>query len=252
MQKSTTDFIHLKIKRQDGPNEASYWEEFKIPYRPSQNIISCLKYIQKNPFNAAGETVVPVVYESNCLEEVCGACSMVINGQARQACSCLIDSLIQPIVLEPMDHFPIIRDLLVDRQALFDALTTVKAWIEIDGSYDLGPGHQMSPARQEVRYDYSRCMSCGCCTQSCPNYRYDNGFIGPAALGQTLLFNLHPVGAFSKQERYRMLMQKGGIFGCGNSQNCERACPKEIHLLRAISELKKNVTWQAMKDIFVK
>lgn len=249
---NTKEFIHLKVKRQDGPDAPSYWEEFKIPYQEEMNITSCLKHLEANPYNANGDHVVPVVYESNCLEEVCGACAMVINGRVRQACSALVDQLDQPISLEPMDHFPIVRDLMVDRKALFDALTAVKAWVEIDGIYDLGHAPKVFEAIQEIRYDYSRCMSCGCCTQSCPNYRHDNGFVGPSAIGQAYLFNLDPVGGQNKQERYKILAQKGGIFNCGNSQNCEQVCPKNIHLLRAISELKKNVTWQAIKDIFVK
>lgn len=56
----------------------------------------------------------------NCLEEVCGACSMVINGRARQSCSAIVDQLEQPIRLEPMNTFPVIRDLQVDRSRMFD------------------------------------------------------------------------------------------------------------------------------------
>lgn len=77
----------------------------------------------------------------NCLEEVCGACSMVINGRARQSCSAIVDQLEQPIRLEPMNTFPVIRDLQVDRSRMFDNLKRMKAWIPIDGTYDLGRDH---------------------------------------------------------------------------------------------------------------
>ena len=56
------------------------------------NIISCLQAIQRNPVNAAGQPTTPVVWESSCLEEVCGACTMVINGKVRQACSALVET----------------------------------------------------------------------------------------------------------------------------------------------------------------
>ena len=65
---------------------------------------------------------------------------MVINGHARQACSALVDQLKQPITLEPLSKFPIVRDLMADRSALFEALTKVKAWVNIDGIYDMGFG----------------------------------------------------------------------------------------------------------------
>lgn len=244
--------ISLKIKRQDGPNSPSYWEEFAIPYKENLNIISLLQMIALNPVNAKGEKVTPVVYESNCLEEVCGACSMVINGRARQACSALVDQLKQPITLEPLSKFPIVRDLLVDRSALFQALTKVKAWVDIDGIYDMGFGPKDFEDNQAIRYDFSRCMTCGCCAQSCPNYTLNGDFVGPAAVGQALLFNLHPTGSHMSGQRYEALMAPGGLFECGNSQNCVRTCPKEIPLTSALAKMKQKVTWYAIKSIFVK
>src|SRR5690606_29058928 len=101
----TVTFI---ISRQDKPDSAAYQEKFEIPYRPNMNVISALMEIQRNPMTADGKQTTPVVWESNCLEEVCGACSMVINGKPRQACSALIDQLEQPIRLEPMRTFPVV------------------------------------------------------------------------------------------------------------------------------------------------
>ena len=80
--------IHLRIKRQASASAASYWEEFKLPYRPRQNIISCLMEIRRNPVNAAGDKTTAIVWECNCLEEVCGACTMVINGKTSTGLQC--------------------------------------------------------------------------------------------------------------------------------------------------------------------
>ena len=85
------DTVTLNIKRQDSETSDSYWETFTIPYIPRSNVISCLMDIQANPINAKGEEVTPVVWECNCLEEVCGACTMVINGKVQQSCSALVD-----------------------------------------------------------------------------------------------------------------------------------------------------------------
>ncbi|KHF29757.1 Fumarate reductase iron-sulfur subunit [Anoxybacillus sp. BCO1] len=105
----------------------------------------------------------------NCLEEVCGACSMVINGKPRQSCTALVDQLEQPIRLEPMRTFPVIRDLQVDRSRMFDSLKKVKAWIPIDGTYDLGPGPRMPERKRQWAYELSKCMTCGVCLEACPN-----------------------------------------------------------------------------------
>ncbi|KLU58930.1 fumarate reductase iron-sulfur subunit [Peptococcaceae bacterium CEB3] len=231
--------IRLKIRRQDGPDKPSRWEEFTIEYHPKMNVISCLMEIQKNPVTADGKKTTAVVWECNCLEEVCGACSMNINGQARQACSALIDQLEQPIVLAPLTKFPLIRDLMVDRQIMFDNLKKVHAWIPIDGTYSLGPGPRMAEVKRQWAYELSKCMTCGCCMEACPQVNSRSKFIGPAAISQVRLFNAHPTGEMNKHERLAALLDDGGITDCGNAQNCVRACPKNIPLTTSIADLNR-------------
>ncbi len=234
-----SNVIELRIKRQDGPGQPSSWETFKIPYRPKLNVISVLMEIQQNPVNAAGKRTTPVVWECNCLEEVCGACTMNINGQARQACTALIDQLKQPIVLEPLRKFPLVRDLMVDRTVMFDNLKKVRAWIPIDGTYDLGAGPRMAEAKRQWAYELSKCMTCGCCTESCPQFNARSKFMGPAAISQVRLFNAHPTGEMNKHERLEVLLEEGGIADCGNAQNCVRACPKGIPLTTSLADLNR-------------
>ena len=114
--------VHFIIERQDSPNSAPYTEEFVLPYKPAMNVVSSLMEIQKNPVTKDGKKTTPVVWECNCLEKVCGACMMVINGKAQQACAALIDHLEQPIRLAPARTFPVIRDLYIDRAVMFESL----------------------------------------------------------------------------------------------------------------------------------
>ena len=79
------------------------------------NVIIYLHNIAKNPVTQNGKQTTPISYDSNCLEEICGSCAMLINGKARMACSALVDQLEQPIRIEPMSKFPLVRDLVVDR-----------------------------------------------------------------------------------------------------------------------------------------
>ena len=74
------DHIRLIVKRQEGPNAKPHWEEFSVAHQPHMNVVSALMEIRKNPVNAQGKPTTPVVWESVCLEEVCGACTMIING----------------------------------------------------------------------------------------------------------------------------------------------------------------------------
>jgi len=245
-------YIELRIKRQESPGSPAYWEEYKLPYRANANVISCLMEIQRNPVTADGKKTTPVAWESNCLEEVCGACTMVINGKARQSCSTLVDTLTQPITLEPMKSFPIIRDLMVDRSRMFEALKRVKGWVPIDGTHDLGPGPKQAPADQEWMYKLSECMTCGCCMEACPNFNEGTEFVGPAPISQVRLFNAHPTGAMNADERLEALMGPGGINECGNAQNCVKACPKEIPLTTSIADVNRQITIYALKKAFGK
>ena len=234
------------IKRCKNPDSASYWEEFKVSYFPKMNVVSALMEIQMNPVNAKGEVTTPVVWDCNCLEEVCGACTMLINGKVRQSCSALVDKLEQPVRLAPLTKFPVVRDLVVDRKVMFDNLRKVNAWIEIDGTHDMGPGPKIPQKVQELSYELSKCMTCGCCMEACPNVNSKTNFIGPAAIAQVDLVNSHPTGALQKEKRLKALMGDGGIAECGNAQNCEKACPKGILLTRSIAKLNRATTVQGI------
>src|SRR3954470_13727702 len=242
--------IQLRIKRQPNPDVAAYWEDFELPWRPNMNVISVLMEIAMSPKTKDGKASTPVTYDSNCLEEVCGSCAMLINGKAKMACSALIDNLEQPITVEPLSKFPIVRDLAVDRSVLFENLKRVKAWIPVDGTYDLGSGPRVSMQKQEESYPLSQCISCTCCMEVCPQFNEKTGFVGAAAISQVALFNDHPTGAMNKEERLHALMGDGGIHECGFAQNCVEICPKGIPLTRSISRVAGDVMKQAIKDLF--
>jgi succinate dehydrogenase / fumarate reductase iron-sulfur subunit len=242
--------VIIRIKRQDAPDTKSYWEEFAVPYRRNLNVTSILMDIALRPVTRDGKATTPIVYDSNCLEEICGSCAMLINGRARMACSALVDQLEQPIKLEPFSKFPVIRDLQVDRSVLFENLKKVKAWVPVDGSYDLGAGPRMTVEDQEVAYPLSSCISCCCCMEACPQFNENTGFVGAATISQVRLFNTHPTGKALKRERLAALMGDGGIQECGYAQNCVEVCPKEIPLTSSISNVGKEVMKQALTDLF--
>src|SRR5437016_931812 len=229
--------VLIKIKRQATPSSKSHWEEFSVPYRPNMNVISALMDIAADPVTKDGKATTPVTYDSNCLEEVCGSCAMLINGKARMACSTLVDKLEQPIRLEPLSKFPVIRDLSVDRSVLFENLKRVEAWVPEEGSYYMGSRCRVTVGAQEEAYPLSRCISCCICMEVCPQFNEHTGFVGAATISQVRLFNTHPTGAALKRERLAALMGDGGIQECGYSQNCVEACPKDIPLTTSMSEV---------------
>jgi succinate dehydrogenase / fumarate reductase iron-sulfur subunit len=264
------------VLRQDVAGGESYWERFEVSYEPNMNVISVLQKIAAQARSQDGRKVAPVAWDCNCLEEVCGSCTMLINGRTRMACSALVDRLQaesgDEIELRPMSKFPVVRDLVVDRRRLFRGLEKVKAWVPVEGSYDLGPGPRISPEEQEDAYPLSECMSCGCCLEACPQYTkveavrrddeseadfekrrksaFDTGFVGAHAISQAVLFNAHPTGRMIADERMEALTRQGGIQMCGNAQNCVAVCPKRIPLTRSIARAGRAATVWALKKLF--
>ena len=244
-----TKIIQIEIKRQPNPDAPATWEKFELPWKPGMNVISAMMEIAANPINAAGQETTPIAYDSDCLEEICGSCAMVINGKARMACTALIDKLEQPIRLQPLTKFPVVRDLAVDRSVLFENLKAVKAWVPIDGTYDLGTGPKIYPLEQEAAYPLSNCISCTICMEVCPQFNESTGFVGAATIAQVKLFNNHPSGKVLKEERLRALAGDGGVQECGFAQNCVQACPKQLPLTEAISDVTRDVIVQQLKDL---
>ncbi len=241
----------LKIYR--GTKESQFFEEFELNYIEGSNVISALLEIQKNPVNKKGKKVAPISFEMSCLEEICGSCSMLINGYPRQACTALIKPLISKsntIVLAPLSKFYLIKDLVVDRSKMFERLKKIKAWIEtkkIDGKKF---AMKIDPLVRDSLYILSKCMSCGCCLEACPQYNKHSNFIGAQAISQIILFNDHPLGKNMKDQRFLNLIKDGGVTDCGNAQNCKRVCPKDIDLTEIIAKASKEATKYLFKTLF--
>ena len=142
--------IRVKILRQANPHGGSQWQTFDVAGEDGMNITTVLQRIAAKPVTVEHERTTPVAFDACCLEEVCGACTMVINGRVRQACSALVHNLLADcpgaIELRPMTKFPVVRDLVVDRQRMFESLKRVKAWVRVDGYHDIGPGPRVSTA----------------------------------------------------------------------------------------------------------
>ena len=266
----------VRVLRQDEPGREPYWESHRVVHKPDMNCISVLQEIAEQATTADGRKVAPVVWECNCLEEVCGACTMVINGRVRQACTALVDQLLKDkpgeIELRPMTKFPVLRDLMVDRRRIFAALRKIKAWVPVDSYHHMGPGRRQSQETQQMAYAYSKCMSCGCCLEVCPQFlkielcrregeteeefqareqeTIDRSFMGAHSVAQVELFNSNPIGRMSASERLDALTSPGGIQTCGNAQNCVKACPKEIPLTTAIARAGRGATVHTLKKWF--
>ncbi len=218
--------IDLRIRRQDKPGGKGYWEEFRLKCGPGATVADLLKFIEADPKVASGRWTSPVAWESGCGDGHCGSCAMIINGKPLLACRAQLDDFPPaPIVLEPLSKFPVVRDLWVDRSALFESLKRAEVWLESSPKFSSDPNYS----------DYARCIHCGICLEACPNFNPVSRFIGPAAIALSAAYQEQTPDSPDARRLQLALMKPGGITGCGSAMNCVKLCPTGIPLTTAIA-----------------
>lgn len=173
----------------------------------------------------------------SCRMGICGSCGMMVNGEPRLTCETFIrDYGTDMIRVEPLTHFPVIRDLVVDIDDFMEKLPTVSPWLipeepPDDGEYLQAPG-------QVARYKrFSLCINCMLCYSACPVYGLDSTFTGPAALALAERYNLDSRDAGMRQ-RAGAVTAHEGIWECTYVGECTQVCPKGVDPAGAIQMLK--------------
>lgn len=217
--------VRLDVTRQAGPGEPPYLQS--IPYEtddPNENVASALKRINDAGTyrDLNGKLVEPIEWENSCLQKKCGACAMVIDGRPALACGTLLRDHkgAGPITLAPLAKFPVVRDLRVDRGALYENLRRFGMWEDAPASQD--------ERRFHAAYEGSRCLQCGCCLEVCPNFAPGEGFFGAAGfVPAARVIATQPTGARS---RVRAAYLEHEYAGCGKSLACQDVCPALIDI----------------------
>jgi len=229
----------LEIVRRAAPSQPEYRQTFVYETDDDQatvatalrelNARSCLEDVE-------GNSADPIRWECSCLQKKCGACAMVINDVPRLACDTRLAKLRgERVVLEPLRKFPVIADLLVDRDAIFNRLRELDAYL-VD-EVDLPTKRSVS----EVAYEASRCLQCGCCLEVCPNFSAEGAFGGMAAM--TPLTRLLAETAKPSRESLAESYRQAVYAGCGKSLACRNICPANIDISRLMSRSNAAAVW---------
>lgn len=233
------DKYHVKIKRDEA--NSPYWEHFEIALDEQATLIHLLQVIQRKPVNQKGEKVYPVAFESGCQKGICGACIALVNGVPTLLCQTKVGPLPKTVTLEPIQGFPVLRDLVVKREIIFENLTKLKdspklTDFEYKTNYKLPQG-----IKSQTGVFYDTCIQCGACLSVCPQYGSGKPF-GGALVALAALESI--------DNKLDVLVSDLSVYDCDNAQACVKACPENIPLDFVWGKVKRALTKGMLKSIF--
>ena len=223
--------MKVKILRQRDTDSRPYWETFVYDGPSENSVAGVLDHINYNDdvVNVNCERSARIVWDCSCLQGVCGACAMVINGTPALACETFLKDLKGDTVeIRPLRKFPVVRDLITDRSSIHENLTKTDVYI---GEYDPAPDGDHSH-----QYTAAKCLKCGLCLEVCPNYVSGNTFYGAVFANDCYLAasrNRSKAGDVKKE------YAKHFGNGCSKSLSCMDVCPMKIQTIASIAKLNR-------------
>jgi succinate dehydrogenase iron-sulfur subunit len=227
--------LTLRVWRQAGPGQPGRFETYQAT--GVSDDMSFLEMLDVLNERLLAEGTEPIAFESDCREGICGACGVMINGQAhgpqRGTATCQLHMRLyrdgDTIVVEPFrsSAFPIVKDLVVDRSA-FDRIIASGGFISVAAGS--APDANLIPVPKDdadLAMDAAACIGCGACVAACPN-----GAANLFTSAKIAHLNLLPQGQPERDERTEhMVDTMEQFFGsCTNHRECEAACPKSISI----------------------
>ena len=204
------------------------FQSYHVPYRKDWVVLDALNYVKDHIDGSLS-------FRWSCRMGVCGSCGMMVNGTPKLTCAVpLSDYESKPIRIEPLQFFPILRDLVVDISSFLSKLSSVKPWIiRDDETPSTEAEYSQTPAELDIYKQFSMCINCMLCYSACPVVGLEPEFTGPAAIALAQRYNLdsRDQGA---AERLAVLDNHEGMWGCTLVGECTEVCPKNVDPAGAI------------------
>jgi fumarate reductase iron-sulfur subunit len=217
------------------------YQSYRVPYSEEISVLQGLQYIKDHLDGS-------LTFRWSCRMAICGSCGHMVNGVPTLSCQTFLrDYFPDTVRVEPLTHFPIVRDLAIDQSDFLKKLESVKPYLIPRTPKTVGEGpYRQTPEQMDEYYQYSQCINCLLCYAACPQYGLNQAFTGPAALAL-----LHRYNADSRDggtaERMPLVNAEDGVWGCTLVSYCSAVCPKGVDPARAINQNKINST----KDYFL-
>src|SRR4051812_15635940 len=233
----------LKIRRYDPESgEPAYWQEFDVDLPPERSVLDGILQARNDQDGSIG-------IRCSCQAAICGSCGVRINGKSSLACNTKIGLASEnsqegdgTIVVEPFGNMPVIKDLIVDMDAVhWKKVQRVVPWLLPEG--DPPEREYIVPAESMIDVTQSMaCIHCGVCVSACLSLEVDPEFIGPAALAKAYRFVGDPRDAHHEDRLIDLAEDPHGIYDCTHCFACVEVCPKDVAPMNQIMRLRRRAT----------
>lgn len=226
--------ITFKIQRFNPETDDSpSYHEYKVDVEPTERILDALMEVKQNQDSTLS-------FRKSCAHGVCGSDAMKINGKEGLACKTLVRSVVESegetVLIEPLNNFPVQRDLIVDQTALFEKYKSVKPFLINNEPVEEKERTQTQDQRM-VFDDAINCILCSSCYSACPVMAETSSFLGPASVVQAFRF-IKDSRDRGFAERLPVLDKPDGVWPCRNHFECTRQCPRSIKITKRINQTK--------------
>jgi succinate dehydrogenase / fumarate reductase, iron-sulfur subunit len=228
----------LRLRRYNPESgEAPYWDEHKIELEPHRSVLEGILQARDKFDGSIG-------IRCSCRQAICGSCGIRVNGEPALACHTHLDAALASssdgvIEIEPMGNMPVLKDLIVDMDAVhWKKIQRVTPWLI---------NKQPVPEREYIvskdsMVDITQpmgCIQCGACVSDCLAMEVDPGFIGPAALAKAYRFVGDPRDDSQHARLLDLSEDPQGIYDCTHCFKCVEACPKDVNPMGQIMRLRR-------------
>jgi len=237
--------ILLKIQRfNPEKDEESTYQGYTVEVEPTDRILDALMKIKRFQDGSLG-------FRKSCAHGVCGSDAMRINGKDRLACKTLVKDVAESdgeeVLIDPLTHFPVLRDLIVDQTSFFDKYRSIKPFLIND--LPVPEKERIQSQTERMAFDdTTNCILCSACFSACPVLKENPDFLGPATIAQAFRF-LADSRDKGFEERLPVLDQPNGVWPCQNHFECTRACPRGIKITKRINETKRMINAHGENEV---
>ena len=222
--------IAIECLRYDPATDSKpHQQSYEVPFTDVMSVLQGLQHIKDHIDGS-------LTFRWSCRMAICGSCGIMLNGRPVLACETFLrDFCPGPVRIEPLSHFPIIRDLVIDQADFLRKLESIKPYLIPAEHRGVADGTFLqTPAQMDDYYQFSQCINCLLCYAACPQYGLNPAFTGPAALALLQRYNADSRDA-GTAERMPIVNAEDGAWGCTLVGYCSEVCPKAVDPARAVN-----------------